>query len=83
VKKLDWRKGMNDAIDYIENNLTGTVDFGVAAGFVSCSSWEFQRVFSFLTHVSPGEYIRQRKLTLAAQDILANDTKIIEIEIWL
>ncbi len=76
---MDWRKGMNNAIDYIESNLTGTVDFNIAAGFVACSTWEFQRIFSFLTHVPLGEYIRQRKLTLAAHDILANDTKIIDI----
>jgi AraC family transcriptional regulator len=76
---LDWRKGMNKAIDYIESNLTGTVDFNIAAGFVGCSTWEFQRIFSFLVHVPLGEYIRQRKLTLAAHDIIANDTKIIDI----
>lgn len=76
---MDWRKGMNEAIDYIESNLTGTVDLNIAAGFVSCSMWEFQRIFSFLTHVPLGEYIRQRKLTLAAGDILAGDAKIIDI----
>ncbi len=76
---MDWRKGMNDAIDYIESNLTGTVDLNIAASFVSCSTWEFQRVFSFLTHVPLGEYIRQSKLPLAAGDILAGNTKIIDI----
>ncbi len=76
---MDWQKGMNEAINYIESNLTGTIDYNIAAGFVGCSAWEFQRIFSFLTHVPPGEYIRQRKLTLAAHDILTNDTKIIDI----
>ena len=76
---MDWHKGMNSAIDYIESNLTGTVDYNIAARFISCSTWEFQRIFSFLTHVPLGEYIRQRKLTLAAHDILTNDTKIIDI----
>lgn len=70
---------MNQAIDYIESNITETVDFNIAAGFVGCSTWEFQRIFSFLTHVSLGEYIRQRKLTLAARDILAEKSKIIDI----
>lgn len=76
---MDWQKGMNSAIDYIESNLMGTVDFNAAARFVGCSTWEFQRIFSFLTHVSLGEYIRKRKLTLAAQDIQSNDLKIIDI----
>jgi AraC family transcriptional regulator len=77
--KLDWQNGMSQAIDYIESNLTETVDFDTAAGFVGCSSWEFQRIFSFLTRVPLGEYIRQRKLTLAARDILTDDAKIIDI----
>lgn len=76
---MDWQKGMNNAIDYIESSLTGTVDFNVAARFVGCSIWEFQRIFSFVTHVPLGEYIRQRKLTLAAQDIQTNEMKIIDI----
>jgi len=70
---------MDKAIDYIESSLTENVDYDIAAGFVGCSTWEFQRIFSFLTHVPPGEYIRRRKLTLAAQDILAGNTKIIDI----
>ena len=60
---------MNSAIDYIENNLTGNIDIDTAARFVGCSSWEFQRIFSFLTHVPLGEYVRQRKLALAALSI--------------
>lgn len=76
---MDWQKGMNDAIDYIEKNLTGNVSVRIAAGFVGCSTWEFQRIFSFLTHVPLSEYIRQRKLTLAAQEIKENNVKIIDI----
>lgn len=76
---MAWQKGMNNAIDYIESNLTGNVDFDTAARFVGCSSWEFQRIFSFLAHISLGEYIRKRRLTLAAQDIRSNDLKIIDI----
>ena len=76
---MDWQKGMNDAIDYIESNLTGTIDLKKAAGLVGCSVWEFQHMFSFTLHVPPGEYIRQRKLTLAARDIQQNDAKIIDI----
>lgn len=76
---MDWQKGMNHAIDYIESSLTGNVDLDTAARFVGCSTWEFQRVFSFLTRTSLGEYIRRRKLTLAAQDIRMNDMKLIDI----
>lgn len=76
---MDWQKGMNNAIDYIENNLTGIIEVNTAAKFVGCSGWEFQRIFSFLTHMSLGDYIRKRKLTLAAKDIQSNNLKIIDI----
>ena len=76
---MEWQKGMNDAIEYIEDNLDGSIDYNTAARFVGCSAWEFQRMFSFLTHVSISEYIRRRKLTLAAGDIKSTDAKVIDI----
>jgi AraC family transcriptional regulator len=78
-RKLDWQNGINQAIDYIESNLADSVDYDTAAGFVGCSSWEFQRIFSFLARIPLGEYIRQRKLTLAARDIMKDDVKIIDV----
>ena len=76
---MDWQHGMNRAIDYIEAHLTGAFDLAAAARCIGCSVWDFQRVFSFLTHLSVGEYIRRRKLTLAAADLLTGDVKIIDI----
>ena len=43
------------------------------------SVWEFQRLFSFVAHTTLGEYIRSRKLTLAANDIQNGNEKIIDI----
>lgn len=76
---LDWLKDMIQAIDYIENNICDEIDFAVAAKHVSCSTWEFQRIFSFVTHLSLSEYIRQRRLTLAALDIQTGKDKIIDV----
>jgi AraC family transcriptional regulator len=70
---------MNRAIDYIENNLTGDIDLDVASRYVGCSLWEFQRIFSFMAYVSVGEYIRRRRLALAAADVLSSEDKIIDI----
>jgi AraC family transcriptional regulator len=78
---MDWQKGMNEAIDYIEDNLIGDIDLSTAARFVGCSVWEFQRIFSFLGRIAPGEYIRQRRLTMAAADIQSGDEKIIDIAV--
>ncbi|WP_058301001.1 helix-turn-helix domain-containing protein [Gorillibacterium timonense] len=76
---MNWHNGMNQAIAYIEDHLTGDMDLAIAAQYAGCSVWEFQRVFSFMTHLSLGEYIRRRKLTLAANDLQSCDGKIIDI----
>jgi AraC family transcriptional regulator len=76
---MDWQTGMNRAVDYIETNLTGEIDLNTAARYVSCSVWEFQRIFSFMAYISIGEYIRRRRLALAAGDLQDTDDKIIDI----
>ena len=76
---MDWQTKMNQAIDYIEENLTGDINLGTAARLVGCSVWEFQRMFSFVAYTSLGEYIRSRRLSLAADNIQNSDEKIIDI----
>lgn len=75
---MDWQKCMNQTLDYIDNNLSCDIDYSVAAKFMNCSEWEFRRVFSFLTQISLSEYIRRRRLTVAAIDI-KNGEKIIDV----
>ena len=76
---MDWQNGMDRAMDYIENNLTADIDLAVAAKHLGCSSWEFQRLFSFLAHISLGEYVRRRRLTLAAEDMQKGEEKVIDV----
>ena len=78
---MDWQTRMNHAISYIEENLTGEIKLDVAARMVGCSVWEFQRMFTFVAYTSLGDYIRSRRLDLAANDIKASDVKIIDIAI--
>ena len=76
---MDWQNKMNDAIHYIEENLADEINLGTAARYAGCSEWEFQRLFSFVAHTSLGEYIRGRRLTLAAEAIQNGSDKIIDI----
>ena len=76
---MDWQKCMNQAIDYIENNLSDEIDYSAVSQCMNCSVWEFQRVFSFMAQVSLSEYIRRRRLTLAAHDIQASKDKVIDV----
>ncbi len=78
---MDWQTQMNRAIDYIEANLDGEIRPQETAKFLHCSVWEFGRLFSFVAHTSFGEYIRKRKLTLAAIELQTGDEKIIDIAV--
>lgn len=75
---MDWQKCMNQALDYIENNLSCDIDYYVAAKIVHCSECEFRRMFSILAQIPLSEYIRRRRLTLAAGNI-KNGEKIIDV----
>ena len=67
------------AIEYIEENLTSNIDFKMVAQNAKCSSYHFQRMFSSLVGIPLSEYIRRRRLTLAAIEIQNSDEKIIDI----
>lgn len=72
-------KNMNEALGYIEENLTNDIDFKVVAKQAFCSEYHFQRMFSFLAGVSLSEYIRRRRLTLAAFKLINSDARIIDV----
>ena len=66
---LDWVKQLNIAIRYIEEHLTGTIEYDELAKMLCCSTYQFQRMFAFMNDVPLSEYIRRRKLSLAVADI--------------
>lgn len=76
---MDFTKRMNNAIDYIEENLCDNVNYKEAAKRALCSSYYFQRMFGFMAGVSLSEYVRRRRLTLAAFDLQQGTDKIIDI----
>ncbi|GAA3413446.1 helix-turn-helix domain-containing protein [Paenibacillus hodogayensis] len=77
---MDWLTKMNRAMDYIETHLSGRIELEQVAQQACCSSYHFQRMFSFITNVTLAEYIRRRRLTLAALELLTNgNAKVIEV----
>lgn len=76
---MDTLENMKNAIDYIENNLDGEIEYARISQIALCSEYHFQRMFAFLTGVSLSEYIRRRRLTLAAFDLQKSSEKIIDI----
>lgn len=72
---------MNDAIRYIEENLTNSIDFKEVARLALSSEYHFKRMFSFLAGISLSEYIRRRRLTLAAFELRDSQVKVIDVAV--
>ena len=76
---MDWITGIQNAINYIEDHLTEEIDYEIVAKEAACSSFYLQRIFSILCGMTLGEYIRNRRLTLAGNELSAADDKVIDI----
>ncbi len=75
---MKWVKRVADAIDYIEKHITGDLDVETIAKESFSSRYHFQRVFGIITGLSVGEYIRNRRLTLAGKEIASGKIKVID-----
>lgn len=76
---MDWITGIQRALDYVEEHITGPIDYEEAARRACSSSFHFQRVFSVLCGFTLGEYIRLRRLTLAGSELAGSDEKVIDV----
>lgn len=74
---------LNAAMRYIEENLAGTIDFGRMAMIAGCSEYHFRRMFSFLSGMSLGEYIRRRRLSIAVTMLRTSEVKVVDIALEL
>lgn len=76
---MNMLKQLNAAIEYIEANLCAEFDLDTAAGIACVTVDSFIRFFSYMTGMTLTEYVRRRRLTLAAQDLQHGKTPIIDI----
>ena len=76
---MQWHEKVNAAVDYIESNLAGQIDIWQAARIAHCSEYHFRRMFAFIAGVPLSEYIRRRRLTLAALDLREHRGSVLQI----
>ena len=76
---MDWITGIQNAINYIEDHITEELDYERIAKESFSSSFHFQRVFSILCGYTLGEYIRNRRLTLAGAELANTREKVIDV----
>ena len=76
---MEWVERLNQSINYIEEHLTGEIDYEQLGRIACCSAYHYQRMFTYMAGISLAEYIRRRKMSLAAADLQSGNERIIDI----
>ncbi|MFE6847955.1 GyrI-like domain-containing protein [Streptomyces sp. NPDC057686] len=72
---------LNQAMDHIEGHLDQHIEVSALARITVTSEYHFRRLFSSLAGMPLSEYVRRRRLTVAAADVLAGEPTLLEIAI--
>ncbi len=76
---MNWIQSLTKAINYIENHLTDDINIEAVSHQAFTSSSHFQLIFHVVIGMTVGEYIRYRRLSLAAFDLLQPNSRIIDV----
>lgn len=76
---MNWIEQLNLALNYMEEHITSEIDYEQMAKIACCSTYHFQRMFVYMAGISLSEYVRRRRMSLAAVDLQCSDQKIIDI----
>lgn len=76
---MKWLENLSNAIEYIESNLDKDISIDAAAQIACCSTYYFQRVFTYVAGISLSEYIRRRRMSQAAFELQKSDKKVLDI----
>ena len=74
-----WMEGFQRSLDYMEAHLTEETDIEAIAGTAALSAFYYQRIFGALCGMTVGDYIRARRMTLAAQELAGAEAKVIDV----
>ena len=76
---MDWIERVNEAIGYIEENLTGEIAYEKLGQIACCSAYHSQRLFAYIDGMPLFEDIRKRKISLATVDLPGSAAKNIDV----
>ena len=78
---MSWLEDITSSIKYIEGHLTDELTLEKIAAKINLSPFYFQKGFSILCGITVSEYIRNRRLTNAGQDLYLNQEKVMDVAI--
>ncbi len=76
---MNYFQRLQNSIDFIEDRLTEDITLTEVANESNCSLYHFHRLFKILVGNSVKEYIRKRRLTLAAKQLVETRKSVIDI----
>ena len=76
---MNWLKQFNETLDFIEDNILETIEPKDIEKVSYSSYYHFSKMFFILAGLTLQEYIRNRRLSLAAVDLVATDMKVIDV----
>lgn len=76
---MEWMERLNEAVSYIEEHLTEEMDYGQLGKIAGCSAYHFQRMFGYMANIPLSEYIRRRRMSLAAIDLQDKQQTVLSV----
>ena len=78
---MEWIQNMNAAVNYIEEHILEEPDLDKLGRLAGCSAHHFQRIFTYIGGITLTEYIRKRRMSLAAVDLKDENVKVIDVAV--
>jgi AraC family transcriptional regulator len=72
---------LNRLVDLVEDNLTEDIDIDALAVTLGTTSYHLRRMFSSLAGMPLSEYVRRRRMTLAAADVIDGSEDLLSIAV--
>ena len=76
---MEWLTNLSNAIEYIENNLDKEISYDEAARIACCSTYYFQRMFTYVAGITLADYIRRRRMSQAAFELQRTEKKVVDV----
>lgn len=76
---MEWIERLNASLNYIEEHLSEVIEINDLAQIACCSSYHYQRMFTYIAGIPLSEYLRRRRMSIAAVELQQSEIKIIDL----
>ena len=76
---MEWIERLNASLNYIEEHLSEAIEIDDLAQIACCSSYHYQRMFTYIAGIPLSEYMRRRRMSIAAVELQQSEIKIIDL----